>query len=243
MVARHQVLGLELLPGAELSGPEQRDEVVQLAQVVLERRGGEQQDEIALDFLDELIGRAAVTLHLVRLVHDHQVPAVPQDLLGVPARARAIVRDDRFGDAWPVVGIGRGLEALEEFLLELPLPLAHQRGRREDQRAPGQAADRELFVNDARLDRLTEAHLVGQDGAAAHVAQHPLGHVDLVGQLLDGVGVECNQPVEPGNERDPFGLAPQLVPGALGRRLLERIDEQFQGPFVDRPGLVGQGLG
>src|SRR2546422_1628479 len=31
---------------------------------------------------------------------------------------------------------------------------------------------------------------VGEDGAAAHVAQHPLGHVDLVGQLLDRVGVE-----------------------------------------------------
>src|SRR5438093_1200433 len=124
--ARDQVLTLELLPGAELPGPEQGDEVVELAQVVLERRRGQQQDEIPLDFLDELVGRAAVALHLVRLVHDDEIPAVSQDFLGVPARARAVVRDDRLGDARPVVGIGRSLEALEELFLELPLPLTHQ---------------------------------------------------------------------------------------------------------------------
>src|SRR5439155_22269195 len=85
VVARDEVLALELLPRAELARPEQRDEIVQLAQVVLERRSGEQEDEVPLDFLNELVGRAAVTLYLVRLVHDHQVPAVPQDLLGVAA--------------------------------------------------------------------------------------------------------------------------------------------------------------
>src|ERR1700716_1005059 len=45
VIARHEVLALELLPGAELTGPQQRDEVVQLPQVVLKRRGREQQDE------------------------------------------------------------------------------------------------------------------------------------------------------------------------------------------------------
>src|SRR5207245_9016632 len=67
MVARDQVLGAELLPGAELARSEQRDEVVQLAQVVLERRRREQQDEVALDPLDELVGGAALALHLVCL--------------------------------------------------------------------------------------------------------------------------------------------------------------------------------
>src|SRR3989449_8388489 len=94
------------------------------------------------------------TLFRSRLVHDHEVPAVPQDLLGVAARAGAVVRHDRLRDAGPVVGLGRGVEALEELLLELPLPLAHERGGRQDQRAAGEAADRELLVDDARLDRL-----------------------------------------------------------------------------------------
>jgi len=72
-------------PRAELSGAEQGDEVVQLAQVVLQRRRREQQDEVALDLLDEFVRRAAVALDLVRLVHDHEVPMMPQNLLGVSA--------------------------------------------------------------------------------------------------------------------------------------------------------------
>src|SRR5439155_1071944 len=80
-VASHEMHLAELRPGAELSRPQQRDEVVQLAQVVLQWRRREQQDEVAFDFLNELVGRAALALDLVRLVHDHEVPAVPQDLL------------------------------------------------------------------------------------------------------------------------------------------------------------------
>src|SRR5207237_1198042 len=160
-------------------------------------------------------------------------------------RARAGGRDDRPGDgnALPVVGLGRGLEALEELLLELALPLAHERGGRQDQHAAGEAADRQFFIDDARLDRLAEADLVGEDGAAAHVAQHALGHVDLVGQLLDRVGVERDQPVEAGDEGDALRLAPQLVPGTIGRRSLDLVDEELQGPLVDRPGVVAQWSG
>src|SRR5205807_2847939 len=74
-------------------------------------------------------------------------------------------------------------------------------------------------------------------------AQHTLGHVDLVRELLDRVGVERDQPVESGNEGDALRLAPQLVPGAVGRRLLELVDEQLQGALVDRPGIVGEWSG
>src|SRR3989449_6721728 len=84
---------------------------------------------------------------------------------------------------------------------------------------------------------------VGEDGAAAHVAQHPLGHVDLVGQLLDRVGVEGDQPVEARDQGDPFRLAPQLVPGALGRGFLELVGERLEGALVDRPGVVGEWVG
>ncbi len=41
VVAGDQVLALEFLPGPELPRTEQRHQVIQLAQVVLERRGGE----------------------------------------------------------------------------------------------------------------------------------------------------------------------------------------------------------
>src|SRR2546428_4132116 len=114
--------------------------------------------------------------------------------------------------------MGEGSNAPEYLLYGLPLPLAHQRRGREDQRAPGEPADRELLVDDARLDRLPEAHLIGEDRAAPHVAQDALGHVDLVRQLPDGVGVAPDQPLETGDQSNPFGLAPQLVPGATSRR-------------------------
>src|SRR5206468_12248915 len=42
---------------------------------------------------------------------------------------------------------------------------------------------------------------------------------------------------------DPLRLAPQLVPGAFGRGFLEGSDEQREGAFVDRPGVVGQWVG
>src|SRR5205807_400984 len=106
--------------------------------------------------------------------------------------------------SWP----GRSLEALEELLRELSLPLAHQGRGREDEGAAREPPDRQLFVDDARLDRLTQPHLVGEDGAPAHVAQHALSHVDLVGQLLDRVGIECDQPVEARHQRDALRLAP-----------------------------------
>jgi len=42
------------------------------------------------------------------------------------------------------------------------LPLPHERGRRQDQHGGGEPANRELLVDNARLDGLAEAHLVGQ---------------------------------------------------------------------------------
>src|SRR5437667_3117006 len=55
---------------------------------------------------------------------------------------------------------------------------------------------RAILADEVGLDRLAEADFVRQDRAATHLAQHPLGHVDLVGQLLDRVRVEGDQPVE-----------------------------------------------
>jgi hypothetical protein len=143
----------------------------------------------------------------------------------------------------PLVGGGGGLEALAELLPQLALPLAHERGRREDQHAAGQPADGQLLVDDARFDRLAEAHFVGQDGAAAHLAQHPLGDVDLVGQLLDGVGADGEEPVEAWHERESFRFAPQLVPRAVGRRGLQLLGERGERAFVYRPDILDRRRG
>src|SRR6266702_7733206 len=86
--------------------------------------------------------------------------------------------------------------------------------------------------------RSTSPSACCEDGAAAHLAQHALGDVDLVGQLLDRVGVERDQPVEARHERDPLGLATQVVPGSVCGRTLELLREQLERTLVDRPRLV-----
>ncbi|MBO0742087.1 MAG: hypothetical protein J2P51_11755, partial [Hyphomicrobiaceae bacterium] len=90
--------------------------------------------------------------------------------------------------------------------------------------------NRQLPVNDARLDRFAEPDFVGEDRAAAHVPQHPLGNVDLVRQLFDGMAAQRDQPVEARHECDMLGLAPQLVPVAMrlrGRRA-ELLGKQLE---------------
>src|SRR5688572_13106295 len=94
-ITARDVAFLELAPGTELTGPQQGDEVIELAEVVLERSRGEQQDVVALDFLEELVARGRFILDLVGLVDDDQVPSVPQDLAAVLFRDRPVVRDDR----------------------------------------------------------------------------------------------------------------------------------------------------
>src|SRR5437868_6718524 len=61
-ITGREVQLLELLPGAELAGAEQRDEVVELAQIVLEGRRREEQEVIAIDLLQKPIRRGAVIL-------------------------------------------------------------------------------------------------------------------------------------------------------------------------------------
>lgn len=116
----------ELAPRAELTRPQQRDQVVQLTQVVLERRRGEQQQVVLVEVADHLVGARAVVLDLVRLVHDHQVPVPLQDLVGMPPVHGPVIRDDAARRLPPLGGLLGRRELLEELRLQLRLPLAHE---------------------------------------------------------------------------------------------------------------------
>src|SRR5688572_23338775 len=125
-ITARDVAFLELAPGTELTRTQQRDEVVELAEVVLERSRSEQQNVVALDFLEELVARGRFVLDLVGLVDDDQVPSVSQDLAAVLFRDRPVVRDDRAARTIPLVGVGDGGELFEEFAFELAAPLFNQ---------------------------------------------------------------------------------------------------------------------
>src|SRR3954471_14774146 len=184
------MLPLEFLPGAELAGSEQGDEVVELAEIVLQRRCREQQEIVAIELLNELVTRGRVMLDLVLFVDDDEVPSMAQDRFGVSLADGAVVGNDRLRNASPIVRISGRVESLEELALELSLPLGHQGSWREDQDATRQTADRELLEDDSRFDRLAEPHLVGEDVSPAHLAQYGASDLDLVRQLLDRVRVE-----------------------------------------------------
>src|SRR3954470_10279813 len=224
-VTGREVQLLEFLPGAELSRPEQRDEVVELAQIVLEGSRCEEQQVIAVDLLQEPVRRSAVILDLVCFIDDHEVPAVAKDLLRVARAAGAIVGRNRLRGMLPLVGVRRRGEALEELALQLSLPLHHERRGRENEHTAREAAHEQLLEDDACLDGLAESDLVSEDGASAHLAKDASRDLDLVGELLDGVGVERDEAIKAGRQRDPLGLASKLCPDERACRLLEPARE------------------
>src|SRR5918992_2823038 len=116
-VAASDVCLLELAPGAELSGTQQRHEVVELAEIVLEWRRGEEEDVVALDLLEKLVAGGVLVLDLVCLVDDDEVPPVPQDLAAVLHGYGAVVGHGRAPRVFPVRGVGWRVELLEEFAL------------------------------------------------------------------------------------------------------------------------------
>src|SRR6266567_2388737 len=105
-------------------------------------------------------------LKAMRLVDHDEVPG--PGLCGPPMRLpfRGVHRCDQEGPTLPVAGRAHDLERQGELRLHLLPPLRRQRGRREDERPAHQAADRVLLQDEARLDRLPQADLVREDGAA-----------------------------------------------------------------------------
>src|SRR5690348_3947279 len=138
----------------------------------------------------------------------------------------------------PVVRVGGRIESLEELRLELSLPLRHEGRGRHDQYATREAANGELLEDDPRLDRLAEAHLVGEDGAAAHLTQHAARDLDLMGKLLDRVRVEGDESLESRRESDSLCLTSKLDPRTGARRLDDTAGELRERALVDCPQLA-----
>ena len=71
----------ELLRRRQLARLQQRDQVVEFFERVLDRRGGEQQQELARQGVDRLPGLRLAVAQVMRLVHDQHVPVhLPGDL-------------------------------------------------------------------------------------------------------------------------------------------------------------------
>src|SRR5256885_8994842 len=237
-IAAGEVKLLKVSPGAELARPEERHKVVELPQIVLQWRRGEEQQIISVDLLNESIRGGAVILDLVCLIDDDEVPALAQYQLCVTGTASAVVRRDGLRDVLPVIGNGWRGEAFEELALELPLPLYHQGCRGENEHATHEAANEQLLEDDAGLDRLAEPDLVSEDGTPSHVTQNASVDLDLMGQLLDGIGIQGDQSIEAGRQGDLFRLAADGCPEERSGWRFEAASEFRQRPLVDGPEVV-----
>src|SRR5262245_6890659 len=71
-----------------------------------------------------------------------------------------------------------GVEALAQLLL----PLAEQRLGCKDKSAADNAAQGQLFIDKARLDGLTQAHLIRQDRSRRFITQNALDGAELIGE-------------------------------------------------------------
>jgi hypothetical protein len=151
----------ELRAPAEVTGPEQAHQIVQLLHAVLDGGGGEQQQEARRQPLDEGVGLGAVVLQGVGLVDDHEVPGPREDRVAVPVRTRRRERGHDDAIAVPRRGGLRAARLDGELAGELLAPLPDERGRCQDERPADASAQQVLGEDEARLDRLAEPDLVG----------------------------------------------------------------------------------
>ena len=185
VAALHELLA-ERAHRLQLARLQQRNQVEELVQVVLHRRRRQQEQVALAQVVDELPADAGAVLQVVRLVHDDDVVGVLQNVPAVRGQLRRADGSDHAVELAPGfaaegaelrVVVGNALDA--ELVRHLFLPLAYQRWRGEDQHLARQPAQQQLLQHQAGLDRLAQAHLVAEEGAPPHSAEHLPGGVYL----------------------------------------------------------------
>ena len=174
------------------------------AEVVALMRRGRQQDQIAgvaLQRLGQLVVRGlahrtagALRRQVVRFVEHHQVPArrgkqAPHPgapLQGIDAGDEPVVPGERVRLAVGDVALAaEHLELQVEDLVEFPVPVVDQPGRHHHQGAAQLAAAGQLAQHQRDLDRLAQAHFVGDQVAPRRGGGDPVGQDDLMREQVD----------------------------------------------------------
>ena len=185
------------LPGvAQPAGQQEMEQRPQLAQVILQRRAGQAQAVVRAQVACGLGRLGGGVLDVLRLVEDQQVILVLPELLGI-ARQQGIGGEDQvvFGDLRerlaPARAVQREHAQVGGEAFGLVQPVGDQAGRHDHQCRAGQAPGLLLQQHEGEgLQRLAQAHVVGEDAAGADFAQrlHPAQALVLVGAQL---GVEA----------------------------------------------------
>ena len=134
-----------------------------------------------------------------QIVHRRDDPWISLPRIRVDAQATAKLE----------CGIGvNDLEIEIELPLHFVLPLPLEHGRADDEDATDSSPQKKFFGNQPALDRLAQAHAIGQQQADARHLQGPEDRLQLVGVNLDGRvpdaeqrlvldAIALSQPVQP----------------------------------------------
>ena len=148
-LAGGHVGGAKFLERLEDAGLQQRQQVVELDQIVLHRRRGEQQQETLVERVDQLVALADAVAQVMGLVDDDEIEAAASRRSACSLRRaernrrdQALLAQNRSGSRAQQRVVG-GRAGNVELGLQLLAPLPDQRGRRQHQHAarPCRAAD------------------------------------------------------------------------------------------------------
>ena len=164
----------------------------------------------------------------VRLVHDHALRALEGEVFGAPRCLDEVGGYD--GEPVPVEdGHPEGEVPLQapdgarehelrldvELLQQLALPLFGEMRRAEHRQAADLAAVEQLAGDEARLDGLADAHVVGDEHAhRIELERHHQRH-ELVGPGLDRDAAEAAERAGGGAGREPRGVAEEPTRGEV----------------------------
>ena len=160
---------------------QEREQIVQLQQIVLHRRGAEQEQVPPLQGVDQPPVLRGAVLAVMGLVDDHQVPGdfghelSPFAALGKGHRREHAVRILPVFQAVGRAGARRSGELQVELRREFLAPLRHQGRRNQDEHPLGQPPQQVFPQQQTRFDRLAQPHLVGQQHTAREIAAKPCG--------------------------------------------------------------------
>ena len=215
LVVAGEEIPAELRERPDRPGTNQRREVVELAQVVLHRRRGQQHQVAGIEVVDELPSQGQVVAQAVGFVHHHHVVVGAAHPAPVPLVPRGLERRDHQRVPAPLARRTPGHHEVElELLPQLGAPLLAQRRRHQHQRGAHRSAQQIFLEHDAGLDGLAESDLVRQDRAPVELAHDLEARAHLVRKALDPAQrIQGDQPLGLGPSRPALGLDPQVEVG------------------------------
>jgi len=192
---------VEGVAAAEQARSEQRDDIVQISEFVLDRGRSEKERVVVGEFVDEIVAVGFFVFDVVGFVHHEDIPRTPEHrrpvsvaFCGVDTGDNAVMGVEVLK---LVVVVADELEA--ELLAEFTLPLFGQLGGRENKHRAARLAIVHLLENHADFDSFAQPDFVGEQGLAIHLKEGSVGGIDLVFKEFDLLAVDVR-------ERPEFGV-------------------------------------